>query len=381
MLMKDKLLLAVFILLFSFANAQIGDEIKTYVDSTELIINNGRKMLVNTISANNIEKSEKIYDYVSLESKKSNYQAFHYSEELALNTLFQDWEKWLGCALNYNQSKQWVLYPNMMDILPLLYQEIDNRKNSIELSVATSTLSEDEIDLIMLYLHLIETGEVDKEYNELLKAFRKNYPTSKYNGFLKNYMPAIQRNTSWAFALGASYISHHKKDQDLFKPNFGYTLSLDFNVGHLFTSVYWTHANLHTKIAFNDSTEQHIFSFEENEKFTYFEGGIIAGYSIINNKRFHLAPYVTISGTSIKSNRFEQEDDKLELKVYNSFTPGLGIHSEFKLFTFATEETIYYTPNSYLSIKFDAGYNFITNVGNAGIAYGRISLVYGFGDF
>ena len=56
MLMKNKLLFAIFILLFNFANAQIGNEIKTYVDSTELIINNGRKMLVNTLSVKNIEK-------------------------------------------------------------------------------------------------------------------------------------------------------------------------------------------------------------------------------------------------------------------------------------------------------------------------------------
>ena len=381
MLMKNKLLFAIFILLFNFANAQIGNEIKTYVDSTELIINNGRKMLVNTLSVKNIEKSQKIYDYVSLEAEKSNYQAFFYSEELALNTLFQDWDKWLNCALDYQQSKQWILYPKMIDVLPLLYQEIGSSGSIIELSISTSTLSADEIDLLKLYLHLIKTGEVDQEYNELLKTFRKNYPISKYNGFLKYFLPAINRKTSWSIAMGASYINPSKKIKELFKPNFGFTASMNFNVGKLFTSIYMTAADLHTKIAFSDSTEKHVFDFEENEKFKYFEGGLMVGYFVLNNKTFHLAPYATISGTNIKSNRFEQQDDKLELKVYNSFTPGLGIHTEIKLFNFAAEETITYTPNSFLSIKLDTGYNFITNTENAGVAYGRISLVYGFGDF
>ncbi|HEX2975147.1 MAG TPA: hypothetical protein VHO68_04355, partial [Bacteroidales bacterium] len=84
--------------------------------------------------------------------------------------------------------------------------------------------------------------------------------------------------------------------------------------------------------------------------------------------------------------RYDGEEDKKEYKVLNSFSTGIGIHTEIKFTEFKTKGYNYYGfTNSYLSLKLDGGYNYITKFkddyfkGNTG--YFTVALVWGMGDF
>lgn len=125
--------------------------------------------------------------------------------------------------------------------------------------------------------------------------------------------------------------------------------------------------------------------FVEGEKFTYFDGGLKAGYFLIRSKRFHLAPYVSVSGGFLESTKFEyEEDDDLEWEIFNSFTYGGGLHTEILLYEIPGNEYSTGSPG-YFSLKLEAGYNkilkFKDTYAEGDMPYFICALVLGFGRF
>ena len=80
------------LILFSInIQAQISEEIKSYVDSTETLVNSGRKMLVQSIAAGDLDKTKDIYHYLSDKTYGNYYSAFYFTEDLYINILVGDW--------------------------------------------------------------------------------------------------------------------------------------------------------------------------------------------------------------------------------------------------------------------------------------------------
>lgn len=78
--MKIKYLFICFILVSATPDidAQINKEIKAFVDSTELIVNNGSKMLEAKIIENDFVKGREIYDYHTEITAGKTYSALDY---------------------------------------------------------------------------------------------------------------------------------------------------------------------------------------------------------------------------------------------------------------------------------------------------------------
>ncbi|RLD61651.1 MAG: hypothetical protein DRJ01_07530 [Bacteroidetes bacterium] len=389
--MKNKITFCIIclILLSITVKAQIGNEIKSYVDSSEVLINNGRKLLLKKLLEGDIKKSKEIYQFLSSKTANKNYAAFNYTENLYINCLLSDWKEWVNKTMGYRQFYRDFCYQNCYEIEDRLYSEIVKKIDLIKSSVETSTLlNEEEKTALRIYLHLMEKGTADEEYNEMLKSFNKKFRTSKFNDFFNNYMPRVKVKSSFSWVFGSSGTFPTGKLSDNFSANATFLMGMDFNVGQIFTSFYINAGTLNLKIPFYAITETDSLNFDKDEGFSYFEGGLKAGYFLVRNNKFHFAPYVTIAGSNLKSTKFEVEEDEREIKIYNSFVTGPGIHAEFKLFDFEQKNIYNYaypTYKSFLSLKIDGGYNFITKFehkefeGNT--AYLRMALVWGIGSF
>ena len=80
--MRKILLLSLFLFVsLNITIAQIENEIRAYVDSTELIVNNGRKLLVQQLDNENYIKVKEIYNFLNNKTINSNYKAFTYNEK------------------------------------------------------------------------------------------------------------------------------------------------------------------------------------------------------------------------------------------------------------------------------------------------------------
>jgi plasmid maintenance system killer protein len=380
--------LIIFISCFLYAgysNAQIENEIKSFVDSSEVIVNNGRRLLVNEIKKNNNEKAEEIYDYLTAYMVDKPYDAFSYSEKIYISLILRKWYTFQDLSRNYTKHIESVPYPNTYPIINPLYNKITNNVGHISEEMSSADLTAKDKQILSLLLTFLEEGMVNEKYNELWKNYAEGLKSSEYKDFFLSYLPRKSIRGAMAISMGGGPVIPTDRLSDMFSSNACFNMALDININRIYSSLYLNGTNLKLLKPFTAVSNRDSLFFYRNEEFSYLEAGLKGGYFSIRNQRFHLAPYLSISGSSLKSTRFEPEEDDLEVEIFNSFSCGGGIHAEIKISDFNYTNSYGYNTNSYFSFKINGGYNLITsfedNQHRGSIIYFNFSLVYGFGTF
>lgn len=366
-------------------NAQIIEEIKSYVDSTELIVNNGRRMLVQKITEGDNLKAQEVYRFLTEQTANTNYSAFDFTEDIYINLLINDWHTTSDCVLEYDERIQKITYPNNFEIKTILYKSFAIRSDALALDCMNSDIDDESKKIIVLLLHLLKVGYVDEEYNAMLREYHQVYKTSSFNSFLSYYMPGNRIKASYGFSFGSGVLFTTDKLADNFTSNATYNMSLDFNIQKVFASLYFNGSGLKLKEPFTVISDTDSLSFKKNETFHFLDAGLKGGYFLVRNEKIQLAPYISISGGLLESSRYDTEDDGEEYRIFNSFTYGAGLHSEVKIKDFNYVNRYGYSSNNYLSLKLEAGYNIITKFDDSyckgNTPYITLAFVWGLGAF
>lgn len=342
-------------------------------------------MMVTKIQEGNYSKANEIYKYLTgITAQKAN-SAFNYTEDIYLNLLFRNWYELDGILLDYKTGINKKLYQNTFYILPQLQEKTLALNDLISSECQKSDLEPESKKIIDLILFLMKNGSNDQGYNTRLADFNKEFENSRYKDLLNDYLPKKKAKASLAWSIGSGMVFTSGNLKKNYNHNASLNMSMDININRVYSSLYLNSAELRLLEPFDVSDGIETISFREEESFHYLDAGLKAGYFIIRSNRFHLAPFASISGSSLKSKRFEPEDDEKEFKVFNSFTVGSGIHTEIKFTEFKTRSMYYGFTKSYVSLKLDGGYNYITKFkdpffkGNT--TYFTAALVWGMGDF
>ncbi len=385
--MKSTIL--IFSLLFLFIlntiHAQIEQEIKAYTDSSELIINNGRKMLINNIENENYHKAQEIYDYLKSRNTGNTYYPFYYSEELMITILTEDWTDFLELAENCKELSQNRCYSNTVNIFNPLRKNTEEKLEELTIKLKNKEITQEGKDLIALYLYIFDKNNTDNEYSRQLSVFKKNYPSSVYNDFINYVLPSKYIKGAIAFSGGSGINIPTGNLTDYFSTRASYNFSLYFNINKVYCSLYFNGSTHALEKSFSGTLQGNTEIFEKNENFVYTEGGLKGGYFLARNQSIQFAPFVNIGGASINSTRFDDEDDENdEFSATNSFLCGGGLHTEVIITDFNKDDKYKPMP-SYLSLKLDLGYNYLTKtkheIFKGNIAYCSFALVYGIGEF
>lgn len=381
-------LLLFFIFLINISvQAQIGNEIKNYVDSTEVMVNNGRRMLAQKITEGNFDKAREVYHYLREETKDKKQMAFNYTEELYLDFLFADWNQWIEKAANFSKYTGQMTYPNMFDIDDLLYSEISKKAEFNSTLIPSLNIDPEALKVMAIYNYFLKTGVRDDTYTNMVKSFHKEYKNSRFNPFFERYLPSPMVKGAMAISMGTAGIFPTGKLADRFSSVQGFNMAIDFNFGKVYASVNMQGSPIKLTVPFNATDSETTWEFTKGEKFQYFQGGVSLGYFLTRNNRFHLAPFVFIGGAELQSNRFDADDDEKEFDIVNSFCFGPGLHTEVKLKQFKSSYNYAYGApgGSYISLKLDGGYNIMTQHNfdqfKGNVAYYNFSFVYGIGYF
>jgi len=382
-------LLALFVTL-NTVNAQIENEIKSFVDSTELLVNNGRKMLLQHVQTKDYQKVAEIYDFLNEKTQANKCAPFNYTEDLYIAILINDWDFFLTRVEFFSEiTKEILCYPTRDNTLVrMLRLEVKDNASQLFDNALNIDLTSEEIDLLELYFYLIENN-VDETYSKKLKDFKKKYPQSIYNDFVNNYLPrpAIDIKVRMAFSGGVTQIFPTGNLSNYFDPATGGNMSFEFYSNRFFLGAQMNIGVMKFKMPLESSTSGYNEDFQRGDRLSYIDGGLILGYSVLSNKRNQLSPFVLIGGTTIESNLYKDAaDNDLEFKVANSFTVGAGIRAEVKLFGFETRD-IYSDRmlQNNINLRLDLGYNipvkysFTPARGN--ILYARMALVWSIGSF
>ena len=385
--MKNKLC---FILLLTFLSnnsfSQIANEIESYVDSTEILVQKGRKMLFNELNESNLGKTKEIYDYLTNITKNQHYSAFYYIEDLYINMLTSDWESVELLISDYEKYKSKNIYSNTQELIYKLRAMTIQESEQVFSSCIKSSVNEQIKRIVDILLHYIKSGDSDYSYNKKLDLYKKEFKNSQYENFEKEFLPKKILKTSWNISFGSGMLFTTKDLSKNFSNNASFNMGMDVNVQKIFTSLYIHGTNLKLQEPFMAVSDIDTMNFKFGEKFSYFDAGLKAGYFLIRNERFHLTPYVSISGSYLESTRYKDtEDNDLEYEIFNSFTYGAGLHTEIKIYEFTNSYYYGGMSNTYLSIKLETGYNKILKfkdtyaIGDT--PYINCAFVVGFGQF
>lgn len=369
------------------ATAQIQNEIKTFVDSTELQVVNGRKLILKELNDNNLVKVLEIYDYLTQLTRNKPISAFYYLEDIYITMLTNDWLRVEELIINYDSYKGKRIYPNSPELISNLYGITSKRSEELLISSLNSSMRTQTKRLVEVLLHLIKIGKPDDNYKVLFNAYKKDYKDTPYLGFEKEFMPRIPVKGSFSFSMGSGGLLTTGNLSKSFPGNAIFIMAMDVNVNKVYSSLYFQGTGLKLKVPFEAVSNSDTLSFAYNERFSYIDVGVRGGYFLVRNDRFHLAPYLSLSGSWLESTRYtDPKDDDLEFKVFNSFTYGLGLHTEVRLHSY-TARNYYYGSETfgYLSIKVDAGYSKIARFSDSyfkgDTPYFNVALVWGLGDF
>lgn len=342
-------------------------------------------MILKNLSENNIEKANEVYLYLSKTTSNENYAAFYYIEDLYINLIARNWLTVSDYMENYSNKIQKTIYPSSNDMVSILYKILMEKSDTLMTQLKNSIIDEESKQVIELFLYILKSEQADEHYNNLLIGFGNDYPDSKYNNFIKFFLPGKKNHSSMAVSLGSGVVFTTESLAQFFESNASFNMSFDINVQKVFTSLYLNTTGLKLKEPFSAVSDQHVLDFRYNESFHYLDAGLKGGYFILRNSHLHLTPYLSISGSSLKSNRFEPVDDDMEFEAFNSFAYGGGIHVELKIKDFEYSNLYGSRMNSFISMKADAGYNVISKINEkffeGNIPYISLALVWGIGKF
>jgi hypothetical protein len=367
------------------AHSQIEEEIFSYVDSSDIIVKNGKALLLKSLQEKDFNKAHEVYVYMLKHSEDGVYSLFSYEEELFFNSLMAYWNQWAELAKNINEYryKYRQYYSSPYSINGGLYLLMQDRSDS--LITLKKSIDPESRQMIDVYLSRFSSKDIIPNYSDRLRMYKRQYAHGKYTKFIRTYLPNPNFKGSLGFAMGATFLFPTGDLGDLFPNPAVFTISMDVNVNKVYTSLYFNGGSFNLKRALNASFHGVDTVFQVNEQFPYIEVGLKGGYFVLRNQRVQLAPYAFIGGASLKSDIYDisLNVEVLEYEIYNSFIYGFGVHTQVKLLKFKNR-SYDYKPNSFMSLKVDAGYTMVSKykvpVFDGNMFYLQATLIFSMGD-
>lgn len=369
--------------------SQIDVEIRNYMDSTEFMIENGRKLLIASLENKDYDKMSEILQYLLSLTEGEYYSAFNYLEVISTALISSDWKIIEEYAGNYHQYSRLKSNPSGFPIYPRIYNELDVNSSAIIYQVNQSELESEEKLLMILITSSIHSSVESKVYPQRLKEFRELYPDSKYSDFISNFLPnrtISEGSAGMAYVIGGGYLAPSGQLKDWISAGGNFNISMDFFINKIYSSLYLMIGTVELMQPLDAYVNETNVSLNPGEDFNYFSGGLKIGYHIIHNKKLWIAPFGNISGGSLESVIYK-DPDKDEVKLFGSVILGTGISTIFKIKTFSYPKPYYNSgvqSTGFWGLKLEGGYDWIISTKKpeygGGMGYLNLGLVLGFGN-
>jgi len=386
---KPILIIVLCITGFFFSGAQIVTDIKAYVDSTEILFVNARKMIIQNLLRNELQRATELFVFLKDSAHNQNCIAFTYEEELYIFTLLKDWQGLKSHMDNIQDLKKRNLcysFPDNLDFR--LKTLIAERYSGLLANMNSENLNAETKALIDMYLHITKSDKMDDEYARKRKQFMKRYPASASKHFNSEFLPETHIKGGIGISVGTiSYLPHQTLSEYL-TPRLGFAYSLDFYLKDLFFSAAVGIGSLYLKKDLPGSLMQYYpnVTLANNEDFALLDLNLLAGYDFFKSKKLKLSPYITMGMMSVSTDLHQYGKDLNELVVLASGYAGPGVQFYAQLWEKKQNNkylfsTYAYPPDEWLSIGFHihAGYNFLfdkTPAIKGDISYIKVGLTF-----
>ncbi len=322
--------------LLDFAQENLKQQIIQYTDSTEIMIRNGRKLVVDKTVRGDSQGAVEAMNYLK-NHVDAAYIIFYPAEELLLNLANSNFQQFLYTAAHFNNLLEDKTKYIMVDnITGQINAFLTGEMKLIEKDLERSDLEPESRQFIQLYIQYYK-GEDNYELNRKIKAYQKSYPASEYNEFLN-----LMKNDivpSWMnFCLGYGHEFLNGNMAQNFNSHFqSMNFELEWFIRQFYISLFFQgsveklHSNRNMPVINYDyihTPEDDVFSIKY---------GIKLGKSLVTTKTIRFFPYVSLGNYQMKSQKSNfniPDDESANLKLTSVFSPGLGAACDIYLKSF-----------------------------------------------
>lgn len=386
---RTKLFLSAFVFFATLntAKAQIDMEslLTNFVDTTELMVNNGRRMMIQHVQAGDFQGVAELYELLNERTRAKNCDAFLYNESLLIAILTENWKEFLRKAENFSEIVRTpICYPiRDQQLFFALRSDFHANSSNFFNSAMKAGLTDEEKEVVELFFYIVRHGQ-DENFDRKIRAFKRNHPRSRFSDFVENYLPSPEQRIAMAFGLGGAGIFPTGSLKDYFAPIPAFAISLDFYVNNFFFGLLANGGNMKLATPLLNDVTRYERDLPKNERFMYRDVGLAVGYIVAQNSWLQFSPYVNLGRTNIRTNFHSGQENDLEFKISDSFFIGPGLRTEVKLFGFRATDQMIDEPSS-INLRFDVGYNFPATYqfpqARGNVFYARLSLVWWLGKF
>ncbi len=383
--MKSKITLVLSLLFTIISMGQNNDNLKNeilhYEDENIVLIEKGRKLLIQKFKEKDFEKVLEIKDYL-LEQTPPSYAAFTTFELIYLMYWTQEYKSLGDSILKYNSvlySDQFGCKKEMTIHNDFLSETLDEYsykyQEDLVNSLQNAEISPIKKDFLILYFK----AGFEEDYTENAKInaqadqFLTQYPNSKYEDFVRQNIRYKYSHSDWSFGyeIFAGYGIHKKGIAD----NFRNSIPLGFNIDAEFHKFI-----MNGRLTLGPSKtlkkiKQNDIIWNKGSTATIVQPELSMGY-LYENKSFKIYPFAGFTWITIDPS----EDDTLdfpELKDLKISALGynLGLNLDIK---FNKKKNIF--GSEYSFIRFRYNYNLTQFEANLSKYSGTIhNITIGFG--
>ena len=295
---------------FSFSsNAQIKSEIRNYSDSTAYWIENGKKILLNSLYNGDFDKVGELYDYLEKSYGNGPYEVFSFQDALILNMFMGRWDTVQFFLLqfdeynkvdlfynsNYYYSLQHLDYDNDfttsgMKLIPVAIGEVD----FLRTSCIQSDIDQEAKHALELLFTYLKYRQLTMLYYTKLDEFYRYYPDTPYRDFLNGFLarPQIDLDGNWGFG-GTTMFPKGDMSNWIDNPGIYPTLYISITLHRLYVGGYFGGGAmaLQKQLAISCPFQM---TFDPGYEFSFTSAALNLGYMMVKKHRMQLTPYASI---------------------------------------------------------------------------------------
>jgi hypothetical protein len=354
-------ILLLFSTLHSFAQVDIRNEIIAFTDSTELIIRNGRKLIIDKIVTGDHQAAISTLNFLK-KTVDDKYIILYPSEEILVSLATRNFELFLFNAENFKTLLEGkTKYIRMEPISEELNQYLSMEMNFVSDELLNSKLPAADIEFIQLYIRYY-MNEDKTELYQSVKNYQKKNPENKYNDFL-NEMKQLTTTgrMSFCFGYGQEFLNSEMADAFSNRLHCMY-IEMDGFINRLYLSLF-----------VGGSVGKHVSNYdmpikktdlvhEAGERVNSVKYGIKIGHSVFNNHSVNFYPYFSIGGYKMMSASPVVDTDASVIKniLTHSFYSGIGASCDVALKKWKSKNP--YEPEGMMFARPGIGYDhFLTS--------------------
>ncbi len=353
------------LLLNASEDIDLEREILQYKDQDLEIITNSRRIIIDCLESDSLDKISEIEEYLLKNYQSKDYVAL-YPEEIIMiyfitgkyDLIIEEFQSEIEYfETGYFPLERKIYPPNDWLYLNLI-DYVNEHKESLRETLINTDMDgfqKDFIWLLILNFLYDEDGNITVDYiNNKSNLYLAKYPDSIYEGYIRNYLRYVYKlgNFGLGFEFFSGYGKFHGDMNKLFTGNVA--LGVAFDISYKDLTFYlrdYIGVGCKTRKSFEYKGD-----WKKDLKQNVYKAEISAGYPLLENNRFKLSAFGGVSAMGISPPEIEQEDEENDVRIEFSLAYDFGLNLDLKMGRCCKENNLH-NFNNYWFIRLRGGYS------------------------